>query len=150
MSGRLELAVCPTFLGEVRAALATLSPEDVEAVAVSMKCRVNLAAPDARPAPQQHARLWLACSPPPGAIVPPGWTTAAPEQCFHLVAPRTLVASLQRSGAYVVTPGWTTAPAFPTTCCGATAAASACGSPRSWPPARSLERSPWRTTRAPA
>lgn len=106
MSRRLELAVCPAFLGEVRAALAALAQPDVDVVTVPTTCRVTLHTPETGPAPPQHTRLWLACSAAAGAHVPPGWETAAPEQCFHLVAPSPLVAAAQRDGAYVVTPGW--------------------------------------------
>ncbi|MDP1827784.1 MAG: ATP-binding protein [Archangium sp.] len=101
---RLQLGVCPNFLGEFQGALAELGFDDVAAVTLPTSC-IGASTHRAPALPPDTERRDLTCSgvshddPSEAEVVKLG-------QCFHLVAGKALVNSLQREGGFVVTPGW--------------------------------------------
>jgi signal transduction histidine kinase len=101
---RLQLGVCSNFIGEFQAALAELGFDDVTVVTMPTTC-MGAGAPQTPEVPVDTERRNLTCSR-VGHDLAKDEGVVALEQCFHLVAGKALVTSLQRDGAFVVTPGW--------------------------------------------
>ena len=113
MTGKLCILCCRNFEPEVRAAVAAEGWGDVGVAGFPARCgRPPASWDELRPLIGNDCTrvviLGRACLKELGEQ-PAGWPPVrlVPlEECFHLVAGRTLVAEAIRGGAYLLTPGW--------------------------------------------
>lgn len=104
MTGPLQFGICPSYVAEFQTALRELGLEEVGVQVLQTTCLGGR--PVGAVAPPPGTRLNVVCSRPPADGPVPGEELVPVEQCFHLLAGKTLVDSLQQGGAYVATPGW--------------------------------------------